>query len=164
MKFENYVIYEDENQRIEIDGMVHHFFQSLNVNQVEIPSVVLNTMIPVVYAQLTSKGVDVKKNDRAFCSKAIILSYGVSVNFLEPFDKFNDAADIIGLSTDVDKERQEIEEMFDAYNEAFLEENANLYVGIFDKEVNSVKGWFAYADEEQLLILFWGFRKPDLID
>lgn len=164
MKFKNYILYEDDTKKIEVDGWFHYCLQSMKTKQFAIPTLTLNALIPVVYAQLTAKGVNIKVDNKAFCSKVIILSTGAMISFLEPFDKFNDAADIISMSIDVDKEREEIEQMFDIYNELILKENEKVYVGIFDEEVDKVKGWLAYTDGEELLILFWGFNKPDLID
>lgn len=119
----------------------------------------LGALIPLVYAQLTSMGVNTKVKDKSYCSKAIILVYGIGIGLIKPFDVFNDIIEQISLSTNLLENKEAIYEFVDYYNN-FFEDDQKIYLKIFDNPVERVRGWLAYVSPEEISILFFGYKDP----
>jgi hypothetical protein len=160
MNMENILLYEDEEQKIEIAGWFDYWLNYIHVSQIKLSEKFLERMIPLVYAKLSAAGVEIKSPDKAYCGKAPIFTYGTAVNFVEPFTVFNDVQEYFSIYPVLRDNLDAIRESIEIYNSMEMPEGTAIYYQIFERPYQDIDGWLAYTSKEKIIIMFWGYKEP----
>lgn len=122
------VIYEDNEKKIEILEWADYLIRHLTPQQFKLSDNFIERMVPLVYAKLSAKGVEIKTpKDRAYSNVAPIFAYGTGVVFKEPFDVFENAQEIVCAVKDIRADKDFIQEAIEFYNSTTLPDNTNIY-------------------------------------
>lgn len=155
----NEVIYDDGDVRVEIAGWFNYWLNYIRIEQIPLSKVFLERMIPLIYAQLSASGVDIKKPEKSYCSKATIFCFGAPLAFLPPFDKLNCVAELMENIYDLYKQKNEIEQAIQEFNQSDLIDG-EIHYNIFEKPYKEICGWLAFVNEKEIDILFFGHKAP----
>jgi hypothetical protein len=154
---ENYLIYQDENTQIEIDGRVHFWLNYMRVKMFypnrTLRQVIFNTSIlPDIKKNISNMG----QYKISMCSNAPILQYGKEIGLSAPFDIFNNAINYLSYSEDIAAAEDEINSLVNS---------DNIYCKIFKDKKQDIQGYLYGIKDELIYIIFFGYddNPPDMI-
>lgn len=158
MDFPNYLLYEDEDIRIEIDGMAHYYIDTIVIPHIKPPEVFLNTILPFIMNWLEKEGWNKGKKPVKFCGQAPIIQQGKYAVFSEPFSVFEPAQAALAEVGSLKGKEEEVESLVNECYEDILEEGEHFYCKILKEEIEGIRGYFIFINEKEIIMMTWGFE------
>lgn len=155
---DNYVIYEDEKMKVEIDGRLHQLLSLIKVQQVKLDSLeeeYFNSLIKQVNRYLNEIGI--KKDAKVtYCSRSIVLMHERYVTMSPPFDVFCDATDCICYDQLF---AEHPKETISVIQSIYAEDGINIGGGILQNPTEKVYGYLCIWNDEksEVKVMFFGY-------
>lgn len=158
MQFPRYLLYEDENMKIEIDGFVHYYISTILIPHIKPPEFFLNIYLPFIMNWLRNEDKNNEGKPVKFCGQAPIIQYGKYAMFSEPFKIFELAQSILAEVESLNGREEEIEDTITKAYEDIIEHEEHFYCKILKEEIKSIRGYFIFVNKKEILIMTWGFE------
>lgn len=161
---DNYILYEDDEQRVEIDWRVYNYLKNIYIPHTK-PSkeFIKNILLPLI-DMLEKNGLKKKDMRVKFCGETPIFQPNKYAAFSKPFDIFETAQAVIVESFDIGENTKEIYDiMLDKY-EYLLNEDEELFIPLIfpdTKETYGISGLFIYSNKKEIIIMSWIYREED---
>lgn len=146
---ENYLLYEDEEQRVEIDGRTHLYLKLTKVEEFRLERYQLNYVLMEIFDLLKTKNKELKNT--IIVGNIPIISAAAPFNLEPPHDVFNEALDYLRTYQTLDDKREEI-------NQALENDFPGVYGYIFPHRIYDIKGFLTSKVEDDDVIFFFGFK------
>lgn len=145
----NYLLYEDENQRIEIDERFHSIMKKFQIEEFKLEPYQQRCVLTETFAALSEMGI--KTKEPIIISNIPIISAAAPLRLQPPHDKFNEAIELIET---FNMDRENLEEN----NERLKVFQPIIYGQIFEKVIYDVRGFLLLREENNDVILLFGFK------
>lgn len=158
------LLFEDENQKIEIDGMLDYYVNKVFIPFKKVPENFLKITLDNALKELKTYGYFNEKKEVIYWSKAPIFQMEKFIKFSKPYDIFEPAQEYICSCVDENGDYNfNILELLELYR-SFLQEGEDFFPVIFPKLIQGIKGYFAFTTEEKVVIMFWTIDGKDGFD
>lgn len=148
---DNYLIYQDDNCKIEINGYLHQFLKENIVETFYLEKNALEVVISYAIDRITKEGFELNKP--TVIKNIPVLESCKSISLRKPYDIFNEVLQYISLYYSLDEDREEI---IKDINDLFKEQN--IYCYIFERRIFDVKGVLFFKGKDEDIMLFFGFK------
>ncbi len=148
----NYLLYEDETQRIEIINWFHSYLQKLNGEIEVIPSLSLDFDLVLDTIEDELKDRDISLINVIIPSTIPIIKFCQPMTINEPFNIFNDILHYLCWFPSLLNAPEEIAEAV----ECFSDEKVHFYCNIWEEPIDKVQGYIIGINQknERLLLPF----------
>lgn len=153
---ENYVIYDTDEIKVEIDGLFHEFIESMVVKSFKLSKTQCNILIEYVLKRLKQNNYDIRDVSIKLSSRVIVIENEKYIELVEPFDIL-----AIGYDTLVSEEnpRENKKELSEEISQYYKYLNTTFYMEIFDEPTYKTDGVMAAIVNKNLLITFFAFKQ-----
>lgn len=162
MEYENYLLYEDENCKIELDGLFHYYVENVRIPYIKPPNSFLSTVFPFIRNWLKQKGKDVSVKNIKFCGQAPIFQHEKYAAFSFPFNVFEPAQSLIVEAEQIDGNEEELERLIEENYQDIIKDKNVFLCKIFKEEVCGIRGYFLISKGKEILIMTWGYDMNSL--
>jgi hypothetical protein len=153
----NYVLYEDDELRVELDGLFHKMIKESHVQTINPNKNTTNLLLSLAVAELKKRGVEKKGRKFLCCSNSPVISYGQGIGLSEPFNVFDAGLNFLAMQEDINSNIDDLEQ---ALSDMYMEhQNKKVYCKVFKKPFNQIKGYLVAEEEDQFIILFWAYEE-----
>lgn len=156
---DNYLLYEDENQRIEIDGKFHYYVDHVLIPYINLPSGFIERFVPLAVDRLMREGFDFSDKKVQYWSSAPIFQPNHHAVFSPPFNIFEEAQHYIVETFHLGDNYVELElDLIELYDGIIGADDLFIPM-VFPEEIAGVLGCFIYVGEKDVAIMFWTFKE-----
>lgn len=151
MKF---IIYKDDDMKIEVDSHVLNFFNSFMPKTLSINSYFLRILHGYVADTLLTKNMARETFKLSTPREVYVLKYNEGLALPEPFDYFEAAIDIIDSDVDFLEHPKFIESKVNEYYNS-----ENFYCEIFEEPVFDVRGFLSFVDGNVVHVILFAYEE-----
>lgn len=155
---ENYLLYEDENTKVEIDGLFHDFLKSLKIKYIKIEKSKMDIILDYTFQKLKETDISLKDKSIVLASQSLVVTKGMCPKFTEDFDDLDFAFMVLSIS---EKPIVNKEDVLWIINEHYKEQNIPFYIEIFDKPVFKTDGVVLFQRDAQIFITVFTFDEDE---
>lgn len=155
---ENYLLYEDENTKVEIDGLFHDFLKSLKIKYIKIEKSKIDIILDYTFQKLKETDISLKGKSIVLASQSLVVTKGMCPNFTEDFADLDFAFMVLSIS---EKPIANKEDVLWIINEHYKEQDIPFYMEIFDKPVFKTDGVVLFQRDTQIFITVFTFDEDE---
>lgn len=155
---ENYLLYKDENTKVEIDGLFHDFLKSLKIKYVKIEKGKMDIILDYTFQKLKEADISLKDKSIVLASQSLVITKGMCPKFTEDFADLDFAFMVLSIS---EKPIANKEEILWIINEHYKEQNIPFYIEIFNKPVFKTDGVVLFQRDTQIFITVFTFDEDE---
>lgn len=148
----DFVIYEDENKKIEIDGEFHWLLKQIRVKDFKLPPEEFNYVIKIGLNKLRDLGIQL--SNATIIGNIPIIQSNWPIALRPPHDEFNG---ILAAISEYDCLDDNTELIIEELEEEFETDGYN--VVIFPHRIYDVKGMITRQTEDKDYLMFFGFEE-----
>ncbi len=150
----NFVLYEDDEKKIEIDGYFHWLMKQLAIKDFKLQPQEMNYLLALAFSVLKDKNVQL--TNTTIINNIPIIESGWPVRFQPPYDVFNG---IVAALSEYDSLDDNTPLIIKELEDEFASSGFSVY--IFSHRIYDVKGFLTLQTPEQSFLLFFGFEEND---
>ena len=152
---DRYLIYEDDNTKVEIDYLIHKFFEMSKPIFIKLEDKDFNFVLAYALEILKEKGLYTVEKGSKLIGNIPVIKSGCGLNLQPPYDCFNEILHYLCLFPNLNDNRERIEADI---NDCFEEQG--FYCYIFPHKVFDIKGLIIHKNEENdSVLMFFGFKE-----
>lgn len=149
----NFVLYEDDEKRIEIDGYFHWLMKQLAIKDFKLQPQEMNYLLALAFGVLKDKNVRLN-NATIIINNIPIIESGWPIRLQPPYDVFNG---IVAALSEYDSLDDNTPFILKELEDEFA--SSGFFVHIFPHRIYDVKGFLTLQTPEQSFLLFFGFEE-----
>ena len=153
----NFVLYEDEEKKIEIDGYFHWLMKQLAVKDFRLKPQEMNYLLALAFGILKDKNIQL--NNTTIINNIPVIESQWPIKLAPPYDIFNDIMKALSEYDSLDDNTplilKELEDKFSS---------SGFFVHIFPHYIYDVKGFLIFQAPEHSYLMFFGFKENNFDD
>lgn len=154
---ENYLLYEDEDKRVEIDGMVHYYIDQIMIPYIKLPTSFIEKFIPMTIDRLIKEGFDLDGKEIQYWISAPIFQPNRYACFSRPFNIFEEAQHYIVETFHLGDNYVELEDDLIELYDGIIEPGDTFIPIVFSEKIADILGCFIYVNDKKIVVMFWSF-------
>lgn len=167
---DNYTIYEDDEQKVEILGEAHRYFKEMIVKEVKASKETYNFLLSLILADIKEivpiSKITKKEVEITLCHQIPILQPHKGLCFKEPFNVFEEAFEFMSLVPDIHEAPNELMDDIENYycTDSEFAEVGMMTGRIYAKPYKDIAGYLCFITKTEVRILFFGYEKNESED
>lgn len=154
----NYLLYEDENTKVEIDRDFHEFLKSLKIKYIKIEKGKMDIILDYTFQKLKETDISLKDKSIVLASQSIIITKGMCPKLTEDFADLDFAFMVLSVSEKPTINKEDIIGIIEEYYE---NEHIPFYMEIFDKPVFKTDGILLFQKDSQIFMTVFTFDEDE---
>ncbi len=153
----DFVLYEDDKKKIEIDGYFHWLMKQLAIKDFRLQPQEMNYLLDLAFGILKDK--NIKFTNITIINNIPVIESQWPINLAPPYDIFNDIMKALSEYDSLDDNTSLIlKELEDEFA------SSGFFVHIFPHYIYDVKGFLVFQAPEHSYLMFFGFKENNFDD
>lgn len=153
----DFVLYEDDEKKIEIDGYFHWLMKQLAIKDFRLQPQEMNYLLDLAFGILKDK--NIKFTNTTIINNIPVIESQWPINLAPPYDIFNDIMQALSEYDSLDDNTPLI---LKELEDEFL--SSGFFVHIFSHYIYDVKGFLVFQSPEHSYLMFFGFKENNFDD